>query len=79
MPPVTPEEFVRTWQESASLPEVAAKAGLTCAQARNKAIYLRRNGVPLKKFQPGPRDARHDFPALAQLARDLAPKEGETK
>lgn len=51
--PVDSEEFVRTWQTSESVSEVAEKMNMSKLGASVKASHLRRVGVPLKKFRTG--------------------------
>lgn len=48
------EEFARVWEAAASVGEVATALGITAAAARARAYRLRRAGVKLKRFSPGP-------------------------
>jgi transposase len=47
---VSPEDFVRAWQESQSLSEVARKTGLSISTVSARAQTYRRKGVRLKPF-----------------------------
>lgn len=49
----SPEEFIRTWQENASLAEVAAKLGMPVTAVASRAYAYRLRGVPLKKYRFG--------------------------
>ena len=47
------KEFVRVWQTSESIDEVAGEFPEVPRKALGaKAAYLRKRGVPLKKFKP---------------------------
>ena len=50
--PVTPREFVKAWQESSSVAEVAAKVRRKKSACKVRAFRYRRMGVPLKEFPP---------------------------
>lgn len=63
-------EFVRAWQQAASVRAVAESLGLTCRQASIRAGWLRQKGVPLKRMPTRP---RHDWDALRTLAESLSP------
>jgi hypothetical protein len=67
----SPREFVKVWQESASLAEVAAKTRTNKDACRVRAYRYRRLGVPLKEFPPVVHEVT-DWDALAQFAVDLA-------
>ena len=67
---ITHEQFVTTWQKSKSIYDVGQKLGLSFDQTRNRAAYLRKMGVPLKKFPVGA--PKKDFTPLIKLARSLA-------
>lgn len=43
---VSHEDFIRAWQISESVIEVAERTGLTRAGCYHRASYLRKNGVP---------------------------------
>lgn len=69
------ERFVRIWQSSVTFREAVTRYGMlssraACAAANN----LRRRGVPLKKFAPMGRAVRHDYKALANLAKESLKK-----
>ncbi len=51
----TPEEFIRTWQTSASCKEVAAKLGMKTESVHNRAAHYRKKGIPLKEMPIGRR------------------------
>lgn len=70
---VTPEEFVRAWQASGSLAEVAEKTGLRPESVKARGYRFRKKGVPLREFAAAGRPAT-DWEALRQLAVKLAPK-----
>lgn len=46
-------EFIRVWQKAASLDEVLAATKMTSRAAQEKAYYLRKKGVPLKRMPAG--------------------------
>lgn len=46
---IDPREFVLAWKECASVPEVAARLGLTIMAASAYAVRLRAAGVMLPK------------------------------
>lgn len=64
---VTPEKFVRVWQEANSLDEVVEKTGLTKHQASARATHYRSKGVPLKHFKK----PKMDWGALKKLAKEV--------
>jgi DNA-binding IclR family transcriptional regulator len=70
---VTPEAFIRAWQGSASVQEVAKKTGLAKNSISATATRLKRRGIPLKSM-----DRKTDYykalPRLIALAKALAPK-----
>jgi len=70
---VTPEEFVRAWQASKSLAEVAEKTGMRVESVRARGFRFRKKGVPLHSFGATGRPAT-DWEALKKLAKELAPK-----
>lgn len=45
------EKFVKVWQEAVDVQEVTDKTGVNVALASSRASYLRKKGVPLKKFR----------------------------
>ncbi len=68
---VTPEAFVRAWQQSDDVTEVLSKLGLTNTSftrhdATQFAGFLRRHGVSLKKYMPRRRIT--DYESLRALA-----------
>jgi hypothetical protein len=79
LPPArpTPEQFVRAWQTSSSVAEVAMKLRMKKAQCRVRACRYRQRGVLLKQFPPVEIPAV-DWEALAKLAADLARNDGSS-
>lgn len=62
------ENFVRTWQKSNSVQEVAAALGIQTQNAYVRARYYRKNGVVLKKLD-GEFDSRKiDLDKLKKIA-----------
>lgn len=51
---VTPEEFVKAWQSSESIQEVADKLDIKYAAAYKRAEYFRLRGVKLKPISRKP-------------------------
>lgn len=47
---VTPKEFIKAWEESESLNEVAGKVGLTYWGVNARACYYRKKGIKLKRL-----------------------------
>lgn len=71
-PIATPEAFIEAWQTSNSTKEVCEKLGLKNAvSAAARASRMRKNGVPLKHFDPRGGVA-YDWRALKELARGLS-------
>lgn len=68
-------EFIRVWQLSNSLKEVADKLGLSIKWVGVKAYRLRKLGVPLKRMRKGPK-IDLILPELIGIAKDFAPKDG---
>lgn len=66
------EEFVRTWQTSKSVKEVADKLGISRLQASMKANVLRSKGAKLRRMLPMP---RIDWNSLIALASENLSKE----
>jgi hypothetical protein len=66
---VSSPDFVRAWQSSESVTEVADRLGLSRAQCHARSLSLRENGVPLRELVV----ERHDYDELATLARELSP------
>ena len=79
MPAIHPEGFIRAWQQSQTVAEVARKTGLDTHTASNKAAYLRRLGVPMKALtrtcegrKKDRRWMRLDVPYLTKFATEYA-------
>jgi hypothetical protein len=67
---VSPEEFVRVYQTSESIQEVADKTGMTVMAVHSRSAHYRREyGVPLKKMA-GQR-SKVDAEALRNLCAEL--------
>lgn len=65
------EKFVRAWQSSDCIADVAEKLGTTKLKVSVKAAYARKQGVPLKKMFHG-RSGTVDWASLVDLAKDLS-------
>lgn len=72
----TPREFVKAWQESSYVREVARKVGSTKAACSRRAHRYRQMGVPLKSMWDVVIEPT-DWDDLAQYARELAPTDNE--
>jgi hypothetical protein len=59
---VTPSQFVKIWNQAASMGEVEQLSGMKKSAAQSRAAAYRRKGVPLRKFHNSP---RIDWAALA--------------
>lgn len=71
---MTDEDFVRTWQTSETLADVASRTKLTQLACSARASRLRGNGVPLRKFTVAGRP-RTDYSELIKLAVSLDPEQ----
>ena len=73
--PVTAEEFIRAWQTSESVDEVAEKIKQDRQNIFSRAHFYRKNGVVLKSMKTG--RPKNDWKALRELAESLnhQPKE----
>jgi hypothetical protein len=67
------EQFVRTWQMSNSVGEVANKLGKAYNVVRQRAYVLRKAGVNLKTMPPMARGRRLDVEALNCIAQSSLP------
>ena len=67
---VTPRQFIKAWQESSSVAEVAAKVRSKKNACRVRAFRYRKLGVPLKVF-PVVEVELPDWDELAQYAAEL--------
>jgi hypothetical protein len=72
----TPSEFVKAWQESSYVREVARKVGSTKSACSRRATRYRHMGVPLKFMWDVPSEPTN-WDELADYARELAPEEPE--
>ena len=65
-------EFVKVWQASSSIADVAKHFNIEDATILNqKAVRMRKHSVPLKSMRGGP---RVDYSELIVLATELAPE-----
>jgi hypothetical protein len=74
---VSPREFIRVWQTSASVAEVASKVRRKKNACRVRAYRYRQMGVPLKVFPPVEVELP-DWDELADYAASLLP-DGEAR
>lgn len=65
------EDFVRAWQSSSSLAEVAEKLGSTTNNVNQRGYVLRKKGVELKSMKPGRRP--EDVARLNAIIRGEVP------
>lgn len=63
------EQFIRVWQTSNSVREVADKLDMERNLAGNRACSLRKRGIPLKHF-PKENGPKYDYASLARLAEE---------
>ena len=73
----TPREFVKAWQESSYVREVAKKVGSTKSACSRRATRYRRMGVPLKNMDGMDYYFPTDWDELAEYARELAPEDSD--
>src|SRR6516165_6599827 len=71
-PPVSMREFIKAWQESSSLAEVAQKVQSKKNACRVRAYRYRQMGVPLKEF-PVVYAEPTDWEELAEYGASLLP------
>jgi transposase-like protein len=71
---VSAREFVKAWQESSSVAEVARKVGSNSNACRVRAFRYRQNGVELKHF-PFVEIPLIDWEELAEYADELVASE----
>jgi len=74
LPPLPPREFIKIWQTSDSVAEVAQKARRRKGACRTRACRYRQRGVPLKEF-PVVEWLPPDWGELAEYGASLLPKE----
>jgi hypothetical protein len=70
------EDFVRAWQTSSSIAEVARAVGGNEKSIQSRASRLRKRGVPLKYMHNGGCVKPLDVAALATLAKELEATNG---
>ena len=66
----TPPEFIKAWQTSSAVAEVASKLRMKKDQVRVRAFRYRQRGVSLKQFPPVELPV-WDWDELAAYAADL--------
>ncbi len=71
--PIPPKQFIKVWQESTSVAEVAVKLRRKKNACRVRAFRYRKLGVPLKEFPPV-EIKLPDWSELAEYARSLLPE-----
>lgn len=71
------EVFVRTYNESSSIAEVAAKLGCTANNVHQRRHQLAQKGVKFKAFDSQRGGARLDIEALQAVAEATLPKGSE--
>ena len=71
---VSAREFIRVWQTSSSVAEVAQKVRRKKNTCRVRAFRYRRQGVPLKEFPPVEVELP-DWDELAEYAESLLPED----
>ena len=69
---VTPHEFVKAWQTSTSVIEVAKKTNMKLGNVRSRASVYRKKGFPLRSMRRGRQAV--DWNGLADYARKLEVK-----
>tara|TARA_Y100001937_G_scaffold128186_1_gene202898 strand:- start:1200 stop:1514 length:315 start_codon:yes stop_codon:yes gene_type:complete len=73
--PVPAKDFIRIYQASESVAEVAKATGLTVHTVSQRASTYRKKGVPLKAMPNNGVTTRNDWDELAELARSLMPED----
>jgi hypothetical protein len=73
---VTPRVFIKIWQESGTVAEVAQKTRIKKNACRVRAHRYRKLGVPLKVFPPVEYEPT-DWKELADYAAQLLPAPDE--
>jgi len=76
--PVAAKEFIRIYQASESVAEVAEKTGLTVHTVSQRASTYRKKGVPMRAMPNTGTTVRNDWKELAELARTLLPEDATT-
>jgi hypothetical protein len=71
---ISGEQFVKTWQESDSVADVANYFGIEVKKCNSRAGLLRRKGVPLKRML---RQSNVNYDDLTKLAKELLPANGD--
>jgi len=70
----TSEQFVKAWQSSGSLKEVADKLGISRNNVSNRAAYYRKKGVRLKTISRSSSGAKIDVEALNKICDSVQPE-----
>jgi hypothetical protein len=73
----TPRHFIKVWQESSSVAEVAQKVRSNKNACRVRAYRYRQLGVPLKEIPTSPPCEPLDWDELAEYAASLLPEAPE--
>src|SRR5271156_3318480 len=68
---VSPREFIKAWQESSSVAEVAQKVRSKKNDCRDRAYRYRELGIPLKEIPTSPPSEPIDWAVLAEYAAEL--------
>src|SRR5262245_48831629 len=72
------EKFIRIWQSSNSVAEVASRLGRKKSSVRVRAFRYRQMGVPLKHFPPVVTNYP-DWKRLAEVARTIERESGTSR
>lgn len=65
-------KFIKIWQTSPTMAQVVYLTRMSAIDATERAVALRKRGVPLKKFKMG--RPRHDWQPYIDLAIQYTPK-----
>jgi transposase len=71
---VDDKQFVRVWQLSDSVDQVAVELGLRKKSVQSVAARMRRHGVPLKPMPRNMQRAAKHYEELAELAKVANPQ-----
>lgn len=67
---INPKVFIKVWQESSRITEVAEKLGISRQCVQQKGNQFRQHGVPLKRLK---NKLKLDWPALSDYAKEIDP------
>lgn len=62
---ISPELFIRTWQEATNITDVSDKLGMTRVAVLSRGYLYSKKGVPLKRLQTS---RSYDWEELAEMA-----------